>query len=143
LDAGGFDTSLKVAEDWDLWLKLVEAHSPAAFHAIDDVVSEYGVVQGSLSSDPLRLFETKMKMIDRRLLRWTSFLERVRWRQKIRAFFFIDAAIALRERGDARSFLFAARSLCEWPFPSEALPLRRYAVFLSMLKSKLGQAVAK
>jgi glycosyltransferase involved in cell wall biosynthesis len=137
LAVGGFDASLRVAEDWDLWLKLVHAYSPAVFHGVDEVLSDYTIVEGSLSSDPMRLFETKMGMIEERLLRGTRALERLRWRRKILAFFHIDAAIALRELGDPRSFELAARSLLDWPFPSEVLPLRRYAVLASMLGSRL------
>ena len=64
---------------------------------------------------------------------------RIVWRRRILAFFHIDAALALRERGDARCFGYAARSLALWPFISEVLPARRYATFLSMLKARLRQ----
>jgi glycosyltransferase involved in cell wall biosynthesis len=137
LAVGGFDASLRVAEDWDLWLKLLHACSPAAFHGIDEVLSDYTLVEGSLSHDPMRLFETKMGMLEDRLLVGTGALERLRWRREIRAFFHIDAAIVLRERCDPRALAFAARSLLDWPFPSEALPLRRYAVLASMLGARL------
>ena len=136
LDAGGFDVTLPVAEDWDLWVRLVEAHSSSAFFGLDEIVTDYQVSEGSLSSDPIRLFETKLGLIERRLLSGTSSLERAIWRRRILAFFCIDAAIALREKGDARAFEFAVRSMKTWPFADRVLPLRRYAVVLSMLKSR-------
>jgi glycosyltransferase involved in cell wall biosynthesis len=137
LRVGGFDTTLPVAEDWDLWLKLHEAYSSGAFFGLQRVVSDYLVTDGSLSSNPMRLFETKLGLLDRRLLRDTSGLNRAIWRRRILAFFHIDAALALREQGDPRCFDFAARSIALWPFVSKVLPARRYATFLSMLKGRL------
>jgi glycosyltransferase involved in cell wall biosynthesis len=136
LHVGGFDTTLPVAEDWDLWLRLHEAYSTAAFFGLQRELSDYLVTDGSLSSNPMRLFETKLGLLDHRLLRGTSGLNRVIWRRRILAFFYIDAALALREQGDPRCFEFATRSLALWPFISKVLPARRYATFLSMLKAR-------
>ncbi|MBH0111339.1 glycosyltransferase [Novosphingobium sp. YJ-S2-02] len=46
---GGFDTTLKVCEDWDLWQRI--ARSGTVFQAVNDVWVDVYVRPGSLSSD--------------------------------------------------------------------------------------------
>ena len=46
---GGFDTTLKVCEDWDLWQRI--ARTGTVFHAVSEVWVDVYLQQGSLSSD--------------------------------------------------------------------------------------------
>jgi glycosyltransferase involved in cell wall biosynthesis len=62
LDVGGFDESLAVAEDWDLWLRLA---SRWPFAAINEPLMIYHKRPGSLVSDPVALAEGRLAVIQR------------------------------------------------------------------------------
>lgn len=62
LDLGGFDESLRVAEDWDLWLRLA-ARWP--FAAINESLMIYRKRPGSLQSDSIDLAEGRLSVIQR------------------------------------------------------------------------------
>ncbi len=64
LDVGGFDEdkSLRVTQDWDLWLRLA-ARGP--FAAIHDVQMLYRKRPGSLASDAIALAEGRLSVIQR------------------------------------------------------------------------------
>lgn len=51
-EVGGFDASLKISEDWDLWQRL--ARIGTAFVPVPDVTVEVNVATGSLSTDSER-----------------------------------------------------------------------------------------
>ena len=61
--AGGFDPSLPICEDWDLWQRI--ARTGARFGAVDDVVARYRITAGSASFDGPRMFAEGSKLIDR------------------------------------------------------------------------------
>jgi hypothetical protein len=62
LDVGGFDESLAVAEDWDLWLRLA-ARCP--FAAINEPLMIYRKRPGSLQSDTVALVEGRLRVVQR------------------------------------------------------------------------------
>jgi peptidoglycan/xylan/chitin deacetylase (PgdA/CDA1 family) len=61
--AGGFDTTLRTCEDWDLWLRL--ARSGMAFATVPDALSLYHMHATSLSSDRPRLLDDAETVIRR------------------------------------------------------------------------------
>ena len=50
------------------------------------IVTDYAVSEASLSGDPVRLFETKLRLLESRLLRDTGYFERLLWRRRILPF---------------------------------------------------------
>jgi glycosyltransferase involved in cell wall biosynthesis len=62
LEAGGFDESLAVAEDWDLWLRLA---SRWPFGAINETLMTYRKRPGSLQSDDVALAEGRLRVVQR------------------------------------------------------------------------------
>jgi glycosyltransferase involved in cell wall biosynthesis len=60
LDVGGFDESLAVAEDWDLWLRLA---SRWPFAAINEPLMIYRKRPGSLQSDTVDLAEGRLRVV--------------------------------------------------------------------------------
>jgi glycosyltransferase involved in cell wall biosynthesis len=62
LDVGGFDEVLKVAEDWDLWLRMA-ARWP--FAAINEVLTIYRDRPEGLHADPVALAEGRLAVIQR------------------------------------------------------------------------------
>ena len=60
--AGGFDTSLKTCEDWDLWLKI--ARIGARFEAVKEVMAFYRMVPNSLSSNGLQFFRDAIRVLE-------------------------------------------------------------------------------
>ena len=62
LEVGGFDESLAVAEDWDLWLRLA---SRWPFGAINESLMIYRKRPGSLQSDDVDLAEGRLRVVQR------------------------------------------------------------------------------
>ncbi len=62
LDVGGFDESLPVAEDWDLWLRLA-ARWP--FAAVNEPLMTYYDRASGLHSDEIALAEGRLRVIQR------------------------------------------------------------------------------
>jgi glycosyltransferase involved in cell wall biosynthesis/peptidoglycan/xylan/chitin deacetylase (PgdA/CDA1 family) len=60
---GGFDESLRTAEDWDLWQRL--ARAGAAFSQVDAVVALYRSRSGSLSKNIERLARDTLTVMER------------------------------------------------------------------------------
>jgi glycosyltransferase involved in cell wall biosynthesis len=62
-DVGGFDETLRVDEDWDLWQRV--ARTGAAFHPVRNVVAYYRSRQNSLSSNVRDRMHDAKRVIDR------------------------------------------------------------------------------
>ena len=59
--AGGFDTSLRTCEDWDLWQRI--ARTGARFGAIPDVLAHYRMRPHSLSGDGIQFFADALRVL--------------------------------------------------------------------------------
>ncbi len=62
LASGEFDTSLRACEDWDVWLRFSHRYRLVG---IDDVLIRYRVVAGSMSSNPQRMLENRLVVLDK------------------------------------------------------------------------------
>jgi glycosyltransferase involved in cell wall biosynthesis/peptidoglycan/xylan/chitin deacetylase (PgdA/CDA1 family)/SAM-dependent methyltransferase len=62
-EIGGFDETLSICEDWDLWQRL--ARAGARFVAAPDHLVDVRMRPGSVSSDPLALLKAGLGTIDR------------------------------------------------------------------------------
>lgn len=63
LEAGGFDESLLVGEDWDAWLRLIFAGSRAGL--VDEPLRRYRVHRGSLTANRARSFRERIRLLDK------------------------------------------------------------------------------
>ncbi|WP_245888241.1 glycosyltransferase [Geodermatophilus tzadiensis] len=63
LAAGGFDESLSITADWEFWQRLVLDGSRVGL--VDVPLARYRLAQGSLSSDPVRMAEARLRVLDR------------------------------------------------------------------------------
>ncbi|MCC7387134.1 MAG: glycosyltransferase family 2 protein [Phycisphaerales bacterium] len=63
LDGERFDESLRVVEDYDLWLRL--ASRGVRWSAVDECVAAYRVRPGSLSKNPRLMLETQARVMGR------------------------------------------------------------------------------
>jgi peptidoglycan/xylan/chitin deacetylase (PgdA/CDA1 family) len=61
--AGGFDTSLRICEDWDLWQRI--ARTGARFGAIQEVLALYRMRPASASVDGVRFLSDGLRVIAR------------------------------------------------------------------------------
>jgi glycosyltransferase involved in cell wall biosynthesis len=64
---GGFDESLRCAEDWDLWLRLILAGARVGL--VDEPLSHYRRRAGSLSSDQQKLLRSQITVLHKVLAR--------------------------------------------------------------------------
>ena len=62
LEVGGYDGTLRLAEDYDLYLRLVRNH-PVACHP--GIVAEYRWHEQNISSDGLKMLRATLKVLDR------------------------------------------------------------------------------
>ncbi|MGR7024928.1 glycosyltransferase [Geodermatophilus sp. URMC 62] len=63
LEAGGFDESLSVTADWEFWQRMVLDGSRVGL--VDVPLARYRLTQGTLSSDPVRMTEARLRVLDR------------------------------------------------------------------------------
>jgi hypothetical protein len=61
--AGMFDESLRCSEDFDLWLRIVKAGGRICYHG--RVLVRYRRWRGSLSSDPVRVCENALRVLEK------------------------------------------------------------------------------
>lgn len=123
-DLGGFDTTLRAAEDWDLWLRLFAGYKVA--NIPDVLVSIHMHGTGSFRNSAL-MEENQSRVVEAALQRWPDELRGLIVRQ-MRALVLADAANELILAGDlvrARKKMWNA--LVAWPFSR-----RRIRVILSL-----------
>lgn len=130
---GGFDSSLRGTEDWDLWLRLAARYSVELFAAVPEPFAVYRTTPGSLSSNAMLMFKLRARLIERRCLYGTAGISRYLWRRRISAFQHYDASIALREEGSPLDLSFIFKSIALWPFPWSEMP-KRYKIAAVMVK---------
>lgn len=103
---GGFDQSLRSAEDWDYWLTI--AYSGARFMYQPERLTLYRIRTNSLSSDSIMMLKTAIQVLEKQLNRQITLLqkkiieERLRyWNKKLYVVYLrkgeYNAAHAIRE----------------------------------------------
>jgi glycosyltransferase involved in cell wall biosynthesis len=111
---GGFDESLSLSDDWDLWIRLAQKHP---FAVVSEPVTAYMITPNSLSQDPQRTLSDTEHMLEGTLLCGLRGPSRVIWRRKIRAAQLCRAAINARGVDRALELRILLRSLAQWPSP--------------------------
>jgi hypothetical protein len=138
---GGFDTASPYARDWELWLRIADRFSTAAFAAIPQPQVMYRRVAGSLISNRIWRFpDVEARIIESRSLYKKSGLNKYLLRRRILAFNYFDLATEMRKEGFDLYFGYIFRSLLLWPFPfpHQMLPMIRYKFAAVMLLQHFG-----
>ena len=110
-------SSLRVCEDWDLWLRLALRYSVNLFVSMPETLAVYRRVAGSMSSSAMRYHKARNSMLDSKCLIGATGPSRFLWRRQISAFNFYTTSIGLREEGSPLDLQFILKSLAIWPFP--------------------------
>jgi len=132
---GGFDPSLRAAEDWDLWLRIAARYSVAAFAATPEQLVVYRRVPGSLGSSAMRFFNVRKSIMRSSCLFGTSGVSRALLRWRILAFNYFDTAESLRDEGSPSYLPFMLMSFVYWPFPCGAMPNRCKVTIVMAIQS--------
>ena len=66
IEVGGFDQTLQLGEDYDLYLRLAQSHSVGGHPTL---VAEYRWHRGNSSNDPVAMLEATLKVLDRHAAR--------------------------------------------------------------------------
>lgn len=111
---GGFDASVGVVEDWDLWIRL--SANGAKFAAVREPVTKYQWRQGSLSKNHERMRNTRKQIIQRALD--TDRAKSLPWSFRRRALANVESCSAwfLASSSPQKAIAGYARSLTYWPF---------------------------
>ena len=108
---GGFYPSLRINQDWDLWLRIVARYSVELLAAIPETLVIYRRVAGSLSSSAMRYFHVRKSIMRSSCLFGTSGISRFLWRQRILAYNYYDTSETLPKRVRSRTFHLCSRAL--------------------------------
>ena len=133
---GGFNPSIKLVEDWDLWLRLI--HAGVQFAACEEPLLSMRLHVGNQSNNAIAALE-EQKEIYRRLVlphlpRSTRWLTHQRSQSGQEAV----AALILRSVGDPRSLSMMLTSIFRYPFAKPG----RYKILAHMLYTRLRFWVA-
>lgn len=130
---GGFGTTFRIVEDWDLWLRLL--HAGVQFVSCDAPLLLYRMHSNNVTKNAITLHQENMLVYRTRvkpLLRGPS-----RWFAP--AIYFsqhnVDLAYLLREAGDPTALSVMTSSILQWPFGD----LTRYKVWLHMMLHRGAQ----
>jgi glycosyltransferase involved in cell wall biosynthesis len=128
---GGFNPSIKLVEDWDLWLRLI--HAGVQFAACQEPLLSMRIHVGNQSNNAIAALE-EQKEIYRRLVlphlprstRWLTHQSSQSGQEAV-------AASILRNVGDPRSLSMMLTSIARYPFAK----LDRYKILAHMLYTRL------
>jgi teichuronic acid biosynthesis glycosyltransferase TuaG len=76
LDAGGFDETLKTAQDFDLWLKILKKEN-AKFRVEPDVLLHYFVTPGSITGHTSRRLDCTLRIAIKHAPSWADLYIRI------------------------------------------------------------------
>jgi GT2 family glycosyltransferase len=137
-ELGPFDTSLRAAEDWDMWLRLFARYRVA--NVPEPLASIHMHGTGSFRNSKL-MEDNQLRVLERAIARWPDVLG-PRTRRQMRALVLYDASLELVAAGDltgARKKM--AASIRAWPFvPARARILLSLAVKTG---AKAGERAAR
>lgn len=64
ISAGHFDETLRACEDWDMWLRISRQYKIIGTNL---VLTRHRVLAGSMSSDPTRMIQNRMAVLDKHI----------------------------------------------------------------------------
>ena len=130
LEVGGFCTDPDIAEDWDLWMRLL--HAGTKFASCPSPLLFYRIHSTSITSDLKRLLRSNLIVYRQHILPYMPPSSRAVSLTRFISQHEEGAAYILREKGDASCLATMARSILRWPFTS----LHRYKVLAHMLMTR-------
>ncbi len=117
--AGGFDTSLRTAEDYDLWIRLSEL---TTFAAVRRPLVTLWKRPGRLGADPDAMFQAGRVLLDKHACRFRAYRDGFLLRRRAEAGLYERRGIAHLSNGNhgqaRRDF---ARAAALWPFRVNSL----------------------
>jgi glycosyltransferase involved in cell wall biosynthesis len=129
LESGGFATDPDVAEDWDLWIRLL--HAGKKFAGCTEPLVLYRIHLTGITADGRRLLRSNTRVYRQyimphvpasiRAIRFSRFLSENE----------AGAAFAMRRTGDTSCIPMMALSILHWPFTD----IHRFKVLMHMLLS--------
>jgi glycosyltransferase involved in cell wall biosynthesis len=131
LAMNGFDTRFKIVEDWDLWLRLLDAG--IRFVACNDALVRYRIHPASVSHSGMVMLREQDVILRERVLPRLPWFKRSLHYQKVFSGKESSAAYVLRKVGDDRHLWVMSRSLLRWPYGDP----HRYKVLAHMLFTRL------
>lgn len=111
----GFNETLSVGEDWELWFKLARRKS---LLTTPEPFTYYQLGPSGLSGDPDRMFRSFLQMLDGPLLDGLTGAARPLWRRRILSYQAYKAGLTARGAGNrSREREYMRQSLLSWPSP--------------------------
>jgi cellulose synthase/poly-beta-1,6-N-acetylglucosamine synthase-like glycosyltransferase len=139
IESGGFDETLRTAEDWDLMVRLRSRH---AFVHVAEPLVHITISNSSLSTSPEITLEDAETVIAKTLVQDLSGWQRVFWKRRIRAVQLFHAGMGARVSNPARELYYLWAAVIEWPFPT--FYRRRWkALAVSLLRKSRTMASGK
>ena len=135
LEIGGFDPIMRLSEEWDMWLRMIEAG--AEFAAVNEPLTFYRRSPLGLTHQAARLLEYQKIVVRNHIARDASIFDRWWKHSRLIGRLEGEAAIVMRETGSSDYLSCMMRSLIRHPFPLSATD-KRFKVALHMLLSKVG-----
>jgi len=135
IETGGFDPAMLLAEDWDMWLRMIEAG--AEFAAVNEPLTFYRRSPLGLTHQAARLLVYQKIVVRNHIARDTSIFDRWWKHSRLIGRLEGEAAIVMREAWSTDYLSCMMRSLIRHPFPLSATE-KRFKIALHMLLSKAG-----
>lgn len=126
LDAGAFDPSVKVAEDYDAYIRLARRH-PVACHPHE--IAAYRIHTSNMSADRIAMLRGVIKVLDRYKPADSDLAARARWNEAKRFWQKHYSQLAIAERnqhGSMGSKVQVLRAMWHAPRPTVGKALRTF-----------------
>jgi glycosyltransferase involved in cell wall biosynthesis len=136
IEVGGFDPTMRLTEDWDMWHRLINAGTE--FAAVLEPVTLYRRSPTGLTHQQAALKLEYEKLVVRKYIaRDASLVERWGKRTRVISRLEGEAAIVMRETGSGNHLTHMLISLFRYPLPL-SLTDNRHKIALHMILTRLG-----
>lgn len=127
LALGGFDPELDGVEDWDLWIRLLQAG--ARFIHVAEPLMQYRIHANSATQNAPRILNRSLRLLEKSIFPQLSLPDRWGMGRRTKNRLYAEAAIVMREGNNVAAYRTMLRSITAAPFGNR----RRYVILLHML----------